>query len=117
MPSAAQCRCFPAGRLRERVTLQKPVLSQDAAGQPIPTWTTVATGIPAEVLFVAGREGFRNQQQVIAAYTHKVTIRYRSDVSPQMRLLWGSRVLNIESAGDPVGNHLELTILCTEDAG
>jgi SPP1 family predicted phage head-tail adaptor len=100
-----------AGRLRERITIQSATTTQAASGQPIRTWSAIATSVPAEVLAVNGGETVRGRQ-VSANAKYVVTVRYRSDVTEQMRLVWNGQALNIVWLGDPYGDRRELRIEC-----
>ncbi|MBM4299281.1 MAG: head-tail adaptor protein, partial [Deltaproteobacteria bacterium] len=69
---------YAAGRLDKRVTLQSAVLVRDGHGQPIETWSNVAT-VWAAIEPIRGREFFA-AKQFSAEVTHKLVIRYRSGV-------------------------------------
>ena len=105
------------GPMRHRVTIQSFTVSQDAHGEEIKTWANLATNptvwcdiqmTPAGERFLGGAE------QVQAAMVPKVKIRYRNDVTVQMRLVEGSRYLYIENVYDPIGNYRELILMCRE---
>jgi len=105
-----------AGRLRRnRITIEQESSTQDELGQPVPTWTTVAANLPAEILGVGGGETIRGQQ-VDAGITSVVTIRYRSGLSPKMRIVHNSRNLNIAKVNDPDGFRRELLLHCSEES-
>lgn len=102
------------GRLaRHRVTIQTPGNGRDALGEIVPTWTNVATGIPAEVRSINAQEVLNADQQD-AIVTHLITIRYRTDVTPLMRLKEGARIYNIVRTVDPDGRSRRLEIHCRE---
>src|SRR5688500_2618492 len=96
-----------SGLLRERVTIQSATTVQDANGEPIPTWANLATNptVWASVLSKASGERFiSGGEQVQASVSHTVRIRYRSDVTVLMRLIWRTnRTLQIENVVDPDG--------------
>lgn len=102
------------GQLRERVTIQTPVKVSTTGGGSIETWSDVTT-VSARVLPMQGREMFA-REQLHEEITHKVTIRHRSDVTTDQRLVWGSRVLNIESAVNLDERRRYLTMTCREGA-
>lgn len=52
--------------------------------------------------------------QLGASETHKVTIRYRSGVTTQMRVAFGSRTLNINGIINRDERNVELTLMCEE---
>ena len=76
-----------AGTLRRRVTIQPYELVVDDYGAPLhrESWKDVAT-VWASVEAVSGRDFFAARQEQ-SEVTHKVTIRYRGDVTAQMRVL------------------------------
>ena len=83
------------GELRERVTIQQKSATQDDFGAEVITWVDLAT-VWAKIEALTGRE-FITQGRAEASVTHKVTIRLREDVTPEMRLMWESQVLSIEA--------------------
>ena len=101
-----------AGRLNKRVTLQSATLARDGHGQAIETWSNVAT-VWAAIEPIRGREYFA-AQQVSAETTHRVTIRHRSGVSPQWRVVFGSRTFRIESVINPLEKNERLELMCVE---
>ena len=103
-----------AGTMNRRVALQSATRAADAAGQMVPTWTTVAT-VWAEIETTAGSERMAIAQQV-ATCSHRVRIRYRADVTAGWRLMYGSRILDINAAIDEGERHESLLLLCMEKA-
>lgn len=101
------------GKLRHRVTIEQNSGSPDSFGEVTPSWSALASNVPARVEGVAGVET-RQGEQIEAVVTDVVTIRYRSDVTPEMRVVHGSRVLNIERALDPDGRTRRLVLHCKE---
>ena len=103
-----------AGRLKTSVIIQQRKGSRDATGgRTAEAWTTLAT-VWAEVLPYAGREGW-NARQVDSELTHRVVMRYRSDVTSRHRLKIGSTILNIKGPPRDVANaHVLLELDCVE---
>lgn len=102
-----------AGALRHRVTIQERATGRDAVGQPVDSWQTFATRW-AEVTDVEGRELVRD-----GAYSAQVTtlvrIRHLDGVTADMRVVHGSRTL--ELVGPPIdkeGRVRELELPCRE---
>ncbi len=102
-----------AGELRHRVTIQRLVTGQDDYGQPLDAWQDVAT-VWAKVEDLTGREYFQAQQVPTVQVSSRVTIRWRSDVKPEMRVLASNRLLDIKAALDPDGKRRELQLMCLE---
>lgn len=104
-----------AGRLRHLVTLQALGTRVDdgAAGGSIP-FVSYATNIPAAVIPLQGSELFQ-RAQFEATLTHRIEIRYRSDVKPSDRVLYGTRVFDIKSPPiDLEERHRETHLMCEE---
>ncbi len=100
------------GKLRHRVTIQQLVNTDDGAGGSIETWQNVAT-VWAAIEPLRGNERYA-AQQVQSTLTHKVTIRYREGIKPQMRLTYKGRIFDIESVIDIEERHHWLELFCSE---
>lgn len=83
-----------AGRLRHRVTLQRPEVLQDTHGDIINTWRTVAT-VWAAVEPLSARE-FIAARSIQSKADTRITVRYRADVQPDWRIVFRRRLYNIE---------------------
>lgn len=102
------------GPLRHRVTIQRNTPAQNSFGEPVASWSALAT-IWANVLPSSGRENFiASGEQELATITHRVQMRYRNDLTPKMRIVWDGRNLDIESVQDPSGKREYLMVLCRE---
>lgn len=105
-----------ASRLRHRVTLQQPALTPDTLGGYVKTWEDVAELWAAiEPYEARGRER-QNAGKKESRVQHRVTLRYRSGVTPDMRLLHGARALSILSVVN-AGEAGERLVLLAEEAG
>lgn len=102
------------GILRHRVTIQTPLTTVDSWGQPIEGWSDVATSVPAEVRDIRGREFWSGGQAPAGEVTTRVRVRFRSDVTRQMRVVYSGRNLLIEAVIDPDGKRTELHLMCQE---
>ncbi len=104
------------GRLRERVTIQAESVTRDASGEQLITWPEVAT-VWASVTPGASNERFlASAGQRVAEVTHTVRVRYRSGITPKMRIIWEStRILNIISVIDPDMRNSTIVLLCSEE--
>jgi len=101
-----------AGKLRHRVTIQQATATRDTIGVPEDTWSTLAT-VWAAVEPLTGRE-FVEAFRTNAELTHRVRIRYRSDVTAKMRVLESSRHYDIVAVLDVKGEMRELHLMCRE---
>ncbi len=100
------------GNLRHRITIQQIARIDDGAGGYTETWASAGT-VYADVYPLKGQERY-DAQQIQANLSHRVTIRYRADVNPSMRLSYGTRTLVIEAVIDPEERHRELILMCSE---
>ena len=104
-----------AGRLRHRVTIQGLTTTPNSYGEPVETWTNLAT-VWGEVtpLISQTREVFAQaSEQRVARQTMNVRLRYRADITPATsRVVWGSHVLEVEAVFDPDGRRAKLDLIC-----
>ncbi|WP_084999597.1 phage head closure protein [Cronobacter sakazakii] len=103
-----------AGKLRHRITLQKPVKKQSpTTGAIINTWEDVAT-LWADVVDLSVRE-FVAAQAGQNEVTSRITIRYRQDVTNKHRILYRGRIYNIHGVLADDKSGLEyLTLPCSQ---
>lgn len=101
-----------AGQYNRRVTIQKPAVSSDTEGSPKTIWSTLDR-VWAKVEPLSARERLQAAQAELDV-TDSVTIRYRTDVTHNMRLLYGTRVLEIQEVIPDEARHVDLQLLCQE---
>ena len=90
MPSAT----VSLGDMRERVALQRVTIeTRDAVGGLVQTWAAYAT-VWARVQPMSQREQFA-RQQLKASASWAVTIRARTDVATQHRVVWRGRTFEV----------------------
>jgi SPP1 family predicted phage head-tail adaptor len=83
-----------AGKLRHRVTIQKPSRRQDpVTGASISGWVDVAK-VWASIEPLSARD-FIAAQGVQSEVTARIVMRYRDDVRASMRILHRNRIYNI----------------------
>jgi len=87
------------GQLSSRVALERPVRTSDGSGGATVDWVEVAT-LWAAIEPVAAGEDFA-ADRLATRVTHRITIRFRSDVEGGMRIVHRGRLLRIESWRDP----------------
>jgi len=103
-----------AGQLRHRVTFQEKDVTQNSFNEEIITWDDVDT-VWAQVEDLSGRE-FLESKRLAAEVGTRITIRYRSDIVPEMRAVWGSINYDIVAVIDPTGEKRLLEVMCTKVA-
>jgi len=85
-----------AGKLRHRVTIEQPGITTGVGGAQTETWTTVAT-VRGEMREDGGTEGLggreldgegfaRSERQLAAELGIRFVMRYRSGITPTMRI-------------------------------
>ena len=84
-----------AGILRDRVTVQQATENRNSLGESILSYSTFAE-VSASVQGVSAREFLLAGQQQVEV-SHRVKMRYLTGLTPQMRLLWRGRTLEIIS--------------------
>lgn len=84
-----------AGRLRHRLTIRQPSTSQNEVGEEIITWSTLAT-VWGRLEALRGEEQLQ-AKQLQAEIVARAILRYRSDVTTEMRLQYESREYDIDA--------------------
>lgn len=106
------------GRFRHRVTIQNSIQVRTPSGQPKNEWHDTATGCPAEVKAISGRELMTSGAEKAEA-TIRVWMRFRSDITAGSRLVCTSGplkglVLDVSGSPVPNSNGTRLEILCKQ---
>lgn len=99
-----------AGQFDKHVTLQSKSVTRNSIGEEVVTWIDVAT-VWARVEPIRGREFFAAAQMQDAT-DHRVTIRYRTGVVREMRVVWGSLTLDIVSVIDVNARKENIELMC-----
>lgn len=103
-----------AGELRHRVTIEALTRTKEAGGGSTEAWLPLVANVPARVTAASSRETYV-AEHLSARVTHSVKMRYRDGLIPtKHRLLWGSKVLDIQSVIPVGGLRVELRLLCEE---
>ena len=84
-----------AGLLRHRIQIQEKQVSRDEFNAEVITWI-LKYHAWASIEPLNGREFFE-ARMIQAEITHRITIRYRPDITPEMRLEFNGRYFDIES--------------------
>lgn len=100
------------GDLNRRILIQRPVSTPDAMGGASIVWTTAATVWSSLWPVSAGERIQANAPTLII--THRVRIRYRSDIKPSWRLKYGNRYLSVVSIINANEADRQLDLMCRE---
>lgn len=105
---------IPIGRLSEEITLQSPQSVSDGAGGETVSWLSFATTY-AWIEPAQGREQME-ADRLDGFVTHRVMMRYRTDLLGGMRILYRDRLLRVLLARD-FDNARRFTMALCEEAG
>lgn len=105
-----------AGKLSERITIERRTFNTSASGQRTAVWTPIAN--PDCWASVEPRGGAEAQEgnAYKARLAWAVTIRYRGDLKPEDRILHRGRYLYIASVPANSPRDREIELACTETA-
>lgn len=99
--------------LKDTVTISSVAVAAGAE-----TLTTVEADVPAAIQPTGGGMESLDLGQVVARQSYRVTLRYRTDLTPRHRLSWvspfGTKVLTIAALADLSGDRRWLTLECVE---
>lgn len=104
-----------AGKLRHRVTIQKPTITQDTAtGAVTQAWADLYANVPASVEPLSVKEYLQSRSDQ-SETSIRVVIRYRGGLTPDMRILHRGKIYNPQGfLADKVSGLEYLTIPCSE---
>lgn len=103
-----------AHRLRHRVTIQRPVDTQDEyTGDIERSWQTVHEAVPAEVLTGPGRE-LHAAGTKLAETSARINLRWFPGLSHEMRILWDGKVYDIVSIETDATARREYRLHCKD---
>lgn len=97
-------------RLRHQMMLQRPEDIPDAVGGFARNWLDVAN-VWAAMETLAASQDFEAAQRV-ARSTHRITIRWRPDLTGAMRLAGSAGTFIIHAAHDADGKHAFMRLYC-----
>jgi len=100
------------GRLRQRVTLQRPVLNADSSGGASSSWVDVQS-LFADITPLSGGEKAQ-AERLVNAVSHRVVVRAGLAVAAGQRLVWRGQVLRIQAVLNIAARDRLLALLCVE---
>ena len=99
-----------AGRLDQRVTVERFTSTQDELGQPIEAWAPLFT-CWAAVEPLTGRE-YLAAQAAVSEVTARIRMRFRPWMTAEDRVIHNGTTYGIESLIDVRSDHRELVLMC-----
>lgn len=106
-----------AGRLDRRIDIQRSVTTQNDIGEPIETWSDLASNRPASYRPLKGDERV-STPQAVATDQVEFTVRYSQlimDLTPRDRIIYPSRLS--DSPQSPIVETNVYDILSTSELG
>lgn len=100
------------GELRHRVTVQQATDTRDAYGEPDPTWSTYKER-SAKISPMNGSRFFAGKQ-FDTDITHEIVLRHTAGITTKMRVLFGTRVFEIDSVINPQERNRWTVLMCRE---
>lgn len=102
------------GKMRHRITFQQQKSDKDSLGSyssEEEDWEDVAT-VWAQISPISGKEYFSEMRE--NTVSHKIYCRYRSGISPKMRIKFKNRIFRIISVINWDERNEGLTLMCEE---
>lgn len=99
-----------AGRLNQRVLIERYTEGQDEIGQPVMEWVPLTT-VWAAVEPLNGRE-FITADAGQSEITTRIRLRYRAELQPTDRINHESTLYDIQSIINPRSGDAELVLMC-----
>lgn len=104
-----------AGELDRRITFERKTIDDSFDGAGSETWEAVFIGVPAQVRDVLpGRSEAVMNGLATTTNPARVRIRWREGITSDMRIIYGSRVLQIVSGPAELGRRGGLEMLAEE---
>jgi len=99
-----------AGKLNQRVTVQRPAAGEDARGQPLTGWQDVVS-LWASVLHKKGLEEVKSDAPT-SLVRASIRIRWRTDIDATMRVLVGSAVYQVKAVLPDLVQREHVDLVC-----
>lgn len=100
--------------LRHRITIRQPAIKADPIrGKPAVPAQTIATGYPAAIEPLDGRELYE-AQQLSSVISHRVRMRYLAGLTATCEVFFGARTFEIIAVVNVEERNVEHRLLCQE---
>lgn len=100
------------GDLKNRIVIKKNNKIKNSFGEVTENWEVVAI-VWANINPIAGKEFFA-AETVNSSISHKVRIRYRKDITPEMNVEYKGRIFTINSIINEYEQNKVLQLMCKE---
>lgn len=99
-------------RLRKSIVVQQRKSSTNIYNENIGEWVDFAT-LRAGVEPLSGKEMLKNGVNLAEQVT-RIVIRYRADITTQMRILYNDKIYSITAIINPNERNIMLELMCTQ---
>lgn len=99
-----------SGSLNQRVNIEQRTTTQDAAGQPVETWSLVAA-VWADIRHASGLQTIKADADTSLIKT-SIRIRYRTGIDAGMRVAHGSTNYDIRAVLPDIAGKRFLDLVC-----
>jgi len=99
-----------AGRLRNRIDIEKTRVTRDSRGGETDSWYTLISSVPCAFIQLTGREYYAAQQE-FADVDIRVEMHYHRGVDETCRVKYGGKYYDIVAAIDVDSKHRELNLM------
>ncbi|MFM0326087.1 phage head closure protein [Caballeronia glebae] len=104
-----------AGDFNRRITIQAKQSTTDELGQPSTSWVNVAVDVPANLLASTGKEYVASGEEISKAQV-SMRIRWRTDITAAMRVLFDGGIFNIEAVLPDYAGRRSVDLACSVGA-
>lgn len=102
-----------SGDLKKVISIEQHSSTSDGMGGVTEAWTTFASSVWAAIWPVSAKERIQADQEQMTI-SHRIRIRYRTGVTPAMRIKYGTKYFNITSVINVGSENRVIDILATE---
>lgn len=100
------------GSLDRRIRIEKPIADEGFDGAGSGGWGLVADKVPANVQDALPSRGERLAEGVnVASRPARVRMRYRGDITPDMRFVMGDRIMQIVAGPAELGRRVAIEFM------
>jgi SPP1 family predicted phage head-tail adaptor len=98
------------GKLRNLVTIQRPVAGEDAIGQPDPDFEFFCQAF-ADIRYQSGLEAVKSAASVSVSKA-SIRIRFRDDITAHMRVVAGSTTFDVQAVLPDIAKRAYVDLIC-----
>lgn len=99
--------------LRHLVSFQEDTGTKNSIGEITESWASLTPQEWVQIIPLKGEEKYQSKS-LNTEVNHKIRLRYRDDLDTKMKIVYGTRVFEIDSIINPFERNRELQIMATE---